>query len=467
MLNKLRFISVIMVTTLFVNLSFSITSYSENKSFIIEEYSVSEEFSVALTNEGTNSNGSSIDVNEDGILDSDELSISSICLDLDNCHITDWSDLRIFPNLKRLEIINADFNKCSFSWDLNKDKIDMFIPEVTIRECVNCDKISGIEIFKPILNLSFVSNDIISCDTLNALSEISDLSITDCDITDVDMLGDIRITNLTIKSSSVNELGFVLPNINGLETLDMSDNTIISVPGTDIFPLLYFNVSHNNIIDLPEKINQVLKLDLSWNNIENINWYRHGVFLENEEISTNRIINLYGNPLSAESIKTILNYNYNFDGLFIGKVNDIKKIEFNEDSPFKWMDFNKFKLEIEDSSIIKISENTIEFLRPGNTKMYVYYNNGLSEKDTCIVYDATVSDELGNLNNPSILPTDTPSLVGDVNGDNKVDAVDALEILKMSAKIIPEDITLADVNEDGVVNASDALVVLKIAAKIS
>lgn len=70
------------------------------------------------------------------------------------------------------------------------------------------------------------------------------------------------------------------------------------------------------------------------------------------------------------------------------------------------------------------------------------------------------------------IPSKTPEpiLVGDVNADEKVNAEDALLVLKHAAKIEllkDEFIESADVCEDSKVDAKDALEILKIAAKIT
>ena len=55
---------------------------------------------------------------------------------------------------------------------------------------------------------------------------------------------------------------------------------------------------------------------------------------------------------------------------------------------------------------------------------------------------------------------------GDVNGDGKVDIVDALMALQASAEKIElteEQTTLADIDADGTVSAADALMILKVA----
>lgn len=73
----------------------------------------------------------------------------------------------------------------------------------------------------------------------------------------------------------------------------------------------------------------------------------------------------------------------------------------------------------------------------------------------------------------NIVPTNTPDvpdyLIGDVDLDGKVNATDALMVLKHAAKLeLLEDIKLiiADVESDEKIDAADALAILKIAAKI-
>ncbi len=61
------------------------------------------------------------------------------------------------------------------------------------------------------------------------------------------------------------------------------------------------------------------------------------------------------------------------------------------------------------------------------------------------------------------------TMLGDLNFDGKVNAADAREALRASAKIIeltPEQAAVADVNFDGKVNALDARMILRAAAKI-
>lgn len=64
----------------------------------------------------------------------------------------------------------------------------------------------------------------------------------------------------------------------------------------------------------------------------------------------------------------------------------------------------------------------------------------------------------------------TPSLVlGDLNGDGKVDTTEARQILRISATIeaiSDEQFSVADINGDGVITIDDAVEALKLVAKI-
>lgn len=65
--------------------------------------------------------------------------------------------------------------------------------------------------------------------------------------------------------------------------------------------------------------------------------------------------------------------------------------------------------------------------------------------------------------------TSEPHKLGDVNQDDKINAMDATRILRYAAKLITEDkidLTVADVNGDGRVNAMDATRILRYVAKL-
>lgn len=78
------------------------------------------------------------------------------------------------------------------------------------------------------------------------------------------------------------------------------------------------------------------------------------------------------------------------------------------------------------------------------------------------------ADAVVTLNKTEATPEPTV-LLGDVNADTKINAQDALEILKHAAKMITlegDALTAADANKDNKINSNDALAVLKHAANI-
>ena len=65
--------------------------------------------------------------------------------------------------------------------------------------------------------------------------------------------------------------------------------------------------------------------------------------------------------------------------------------------------------------------------------------------------------------------TDSSLIPGDMDGDKEVTVADALAVLRIAAKLVPEtpdSLRIADLDNDGVITVSDALRVLRIAAKL-
>ena len=65
--------------------------------------------------------------------------------------------------------------------------------------------------------------------------------------------------------------------------------------------------------------------------------------------------------------------------------------------------------------------------------------------------------------------TESPLKLGDVNGDNIIDANDALAVLKHAAQLVllsDSALKAADLDNDGTIDANDALTILKIAAQL-
>ena len=98
------------------------------------------------------------------------------------------------------------------------------------------------------------------------------------------------------------------------------------------------------------------------------------------------------------------------------------------------------------------------------------WNEIVIESGNDVLFGATIRCTDGNSGEPD--PTPTPEItyiLGSVDGNDTIDAKDALNVLKFAAKMgdfTEEQYMAADVNFDGTVNASDALKILQYAARI-
>lgn len=113
-----------------------------------------------------------------------------------------------------------------------------------------------------------------------------------------------------------------------------------------------------------------------------------------------------------------------------------------------------------DESVATVENGIVHPVAPGRTNITCTSVDDPSLSATC-----RVTVKAGTATEP---PVDT-DLKGDVNGDETVNAVDALMVLKHAAKIellSDEKLAIADLNEDTKIDAVDALTILKIAAKL-
>lgn len=75
--------------------------------------------------------------------------------------------------------------------------------------------------------------------------------------------------------------------------------------------------------------------------------------------------------------------------------------------------------------------------------MYRISANGGPKRGSCYIDDFTIYTD------------DTPAVVGDINGDGKVDMADVNELIGMILDPVKMQENIADVNADGNVNVSD------------
>ena len=124
----------------------------------------------------------------------------------------------------------------------------------------------------------------------------------------------------------------------------------------------------------------------------------------------------------------------------------------------------------------KYDAGSYELSAEGYTNLEMYLNELMHEELLWNEYGPTPTEPPLETPEPTEtpIPMDTPVptesyLLGDVDKNSKVDAVDALLVLKHAAKIslIDESVyVLADVTKDDRIDANDALKILKYAAKI-
>lgn len=104
----------------------------------------------------------------------------------------------------------------------------------------------------------------------------------------------------------------------------------------------------------------------------------------------------------------------------------------------------------------------------GSTYEFVYENVEEGTVFTVVSDTAKAIEKSGDVKSSTkicdLIAEAPPIVIGDVNMDGVIDALDALEILKYSAKLINLEgraLIAADVNKDGKITSADALAVLK------
>ena len=223
---------------------------------------------------------------------------------------------------------------------------------------------------------------------------------------------------------------------------------------------LCFTNGKLGVLELKNKMPQLKKIVAAGNEIESIDVANTFDNLEYIDLRNNKIssadaillpesvkeLYLEGNPLSKEEIEKIfINYMFNDDVYGVS----------GESLPFKLLvdiiSEKDLSFEIDNEQICRRRGKEFKFTGDGITVMKVTFGNKVK-------YVTVVSGEYDEF------------LPGDVNGDKVQNAMDALEILKYSAKIsVSTELIneIADINDDTKLNAEDALEILRIAAKIT
>lgn len=141
-----------------------------------------------------------------------------------------------------------------------------------------------------------------------------------------------------------------------------------------------------------------------------------------------------------------VNYGFKLDlpnilTMNIGEKREIKPVA----DPIFAPEFS-FTVSSSDESVVSVMSNTIQALKPGYARVKIQSNDGLIDLETKIFIGGGCTK-------------------GDVNGDGKINSLDALLILQDTVgtrKLDADSFGAADIDNDGKVNSSDALNVLKI-----
>jgi len=113
------------------------------------------------------------------------------------------------------------------------------------------------------------------------------------------------------------------------------------------------------------------------------------------------------------------------------------------------------------------TESTIKYIDQNGTGVFVPYPK--DQSGTYYIFVTSSTDtRFDSKNYVATVEYQSSGTLGDVNGDGKVNSIDALWVLQSAAKSRTLNETqqfAADVNKDGKVNSIDALWILQVAAK--
>lgn len=479
MKNKIRFLLIILIMLG----SFLVGKYDEiiadeTKGLLLktEGFVLDSELLKALSNPGTNNiGGGNVDKNGDGTLVLEEIDgIFALGLDCNECSITDWSDLKYFSDLQRLYIYNADGEKIAFNNIDGTNKINT----LSFSNCINVDGFTGINNFSLLSTLSISTEETITCKAFEGYESIVSLYLIAPDITDIESLTNTNVCSLKLKSDTLKNID-ELPNIKNLTYLDISGNNISDLSIIKNLPNLRTLLAYDNEIadaSILSKYEHIQNIELERNKITDVYWIN--------SIDAIDYLMLTGNPLTDMAKMQIINYGYSCENPIVGYVGAKLDISKQIYPTCDVVDYSKVVKEIVDTEIAEINGNVITFKKAGKTVLIMTYDDLEVLYDIVIeekvittsmpVSTATPEDDPKETNKSTTIPkfTEAPQFdtkKGDVNFDEKVNATDALAVLKHAAKIeslSQESEAVADVEADNSIDAKDALAILKIAAKV-
>lgn len=194
-----------------------------------------------------------------------------------------------------------------------------------------------------------------------------------------------------------------------------------------------------------------------------------------EVITSGEFFDKYAELFEGDII--IYNVQVTYEGTVLENINfgSMARIIFPDEERNVYRTADVFKVN-KDGTITDIIDGR-HFLEDANTARlsefgYFLLAKGKIKDSSILVIPTaipTATPEVSETITPTSTPDEPDYLIGDVDLDGKVNATDALIVLKHAAKLeLLEDIKLiiADVESDEKIDAADALAILKIAAKI-
>ncbi|XP_013137489.1 PREDICTED: chaoptin-like [Papilio polytes] len=233
----------------------------------------------------------------------------------------------------------------------------------------------------PLLNLQYLNitgNNLVGTIEQNTFSPAKFLRYLDLSNFKINKINDMAFIDLPVLARlnlSVNEIEFIGPNnfygLNNMYDLDISNNNIseISLINTTLTNLKAVNLRNNKLTKLTNSLfnaRNVIYLDLSFNNISNLNDTDFQMFpnLKVLKLSNNKIKNFNVPQINALSNVSIINLAHNrISHVDLKYFEELVGIDLSSNNISTIN--NTFSKNVDHLILVDLSNNTIENLPPG------------------------------------------------------------------------------------------------------
>lgn len=459
-------IMTLVITSALLAFSFALISTTTNvyADEITADFEIDPELWKALT-EG---NTFDYDTDKDSVVTIEEFSSSyGMQIDCKDSDIKDWSALSLATEWKYISIKNYNGTDLSILNQLPK------LYEVILEDCTDFNNITGLETLTGLSKLTIESNTEIDLSIFVNYPALVELDVTAPSFAGYEELANINNLDKLALSGDTCEGIEKFPDKTIVESLsvsfeDFSDGKIMEL-ATKQSNVKALSVADCNITSLSwlDKMNRLFYLDIRDNMCRDIR-----TLLEYKNLR-NMDLYLKGNVWAPDTEDLLAKTLLNIKDSYTIQTGDYVYLEGLKNPDWCCDIIGDLDFTIADDSLayIRANSNHVYAIAPGETILRV--SNGT---DVNLEYKITTVGSPVETNTPK--PTDSISAeppawvgvtVGDVNRDKKIDAEDALMVLKHAAKIITLDSSLvwaADVDISYGVDATDALNILKYAAHI-